>query len=367
MPEPFAKVQQLDVAAYTIPTDSPESDGTFAWDSTTIVVVHAHGADRTGVGYTYGPAAVAGLIDGSLRELACGADVLAPQETWRRMRASLRNSGQQGVGALALSAVDLALHDLRARALGVPLARALGGFRDRVEIYGSGGFTTYGPDRVAEQLSGWVEQGIKRVKIKVGRDPAQDPARLAAAREAIGEEIGLMVDANGAFTPVQALGSAALYDAYGVDYFEEPVSSDDLPGLHSVRAASPPGIAIASGEYNWSVFDARRMLEAEAVDILQADVTRCGGLTELVRIDGLCAAYNRPFSCHCAPAITAHAGCSLERLVHLEYFHDHVRIEHLLFDGTLSPAGGALVPDLDRPGNGLELRHQDARRYQTWP
>ncbi len=360
-------VERVEAAAFTVPTDSPESDGTMQWDATTIVVVHAHAAGTAGVGYTYGPPAVAELIVRSLRSTACGADVLVPQRTWAAMRASLRNSGQQGVGAMALSAVDLALHDLRARVLGVPLARALGAFRDEVPVYGSGGFTTYTPGRVAEQLGDWAQQGIERVKMKVARHPDQDPARLAAARAAIGAGTALMVDANGAFTPDQAHEWALRYDAYGVDYLEEPVSADDLIGLREVRSASPPGMAIAAGEYSWSVFDSKRLLDAQAVDILQADVTRCGGLTELVRIDALCAAHNRPFSAHCAPAITAHAGCALQQLIHLEYFHDHVRIERMLFDGTLSPDGGALRPDLGHPGNGLTLRTRDAERYQVWP
>ncbi len=367
MPDAGANVERLEVAAYTVPTDTPESDGTMEWDATTIVVVRAHAAGAAGVGYTYGPPAVADLIVRSLQATACGADVLAPQQTWAAMRSSLRNSGQQGVGAMALSAVDLALHDLRARLLGIPLARALGAFRDEVTVYGSGGFTTYGPTQVAEQLGDWVEQGIERVKMKVGRHPAQDPARLSAARAAIGDGSALMVDANGAFSPDQAREWALRYDAYGVDYLEEPVSSDDLNGLREVRASSPPGMAIAAGEYSWSLFDCQRLLDAQAVDILQADITRCGGLTELIRIDAICAGRNRPFSAHCAPAITAHPGCALKQLIHLEYFHDHVRIEQMLFDGVLLPEAGALHPALDRPGNGLTLRTRDAERFQVWP
>lgn len=360
-------VERVDVRAYTVPTDAPESDGTMRWNATTIVVVHAYGAGEIGLGYTYGPPAVADLIKRSLEDVVLEADALTPQRTWNAMRAALRNAGQQGVGAMALSAVDLALHDLRARILDLSLARALGSYRDAIPIYGSGGFTTYGPDQIAEQLGGWAQQGIGRVKMKVGREPDEDPARLAAAREAIGETTRLMVDANGAFRPAEALEWAYRYTAYGVDYFEEPVSSDDLAGLREVRQAAPHGMSIAAGEYSWSLFDAERLLEAQAVDILQADVTRCGGLTELLRIDALCAARNRRFSAHCAPAITAHAGCAMQQLKHLEYFHDHVRLEQMLFDGTPRPDGGMLRPELDRPGNGLSLRSEDADRYQSWP
>ncbi len=365
MPDAGATVERLDVAVFTVPTDEPESDGTLTWDSTTIVVVEAHGGGQTGLGYTYGPPAVAGVVSGTLANIAAGADALAPQAAWSSMRAALRNAGQQGIGALALSAVDVALHDLRARLLELPLWLALGAFRDAVPVYGSGGFTSYSLERLAEQLGGWAAQGLGRVKMKLGRDPEADRARLGTARKAIGEDVALMVDANGAFAPHEALGWAEVYTGYGVDWFEEPVSSDDLEGLALVRRDGPPGMAVAAGEYAWSIFDAQRLLDAGAVDVLQADVTRCGGPTALLRIDALARARNRPFSAHCAPAITAHAGCAMESLVHSEYFHDHVRLEAMLFDGVLNPERGALRPARDRPGLGLELRRADAERWRV--
>ncbi|HTU29323.1 MAG TPA: enolase C-terminal domain-like protein [Solirubrobacteraceae bacterium] len=357
-----ARIERVQTRAYLVPTDAPESDGTFAWESTTIVVVEVHGAGTTGLGYTYGPRAVGSLIDHELQEVLCGRDPLAPRAAWASMHAALRNAGQGGIGALAISALDVALHDLRARLLGVPLAVALGAVRDAVPVYGSGGFTTYSPAQVAEQLGGWVRAGIPRVKMKVGREPAEDPARIAAAREAIGPEAELMVDANGAFSVAEAIAWAECYPEWDVRWLEEPVTQDDPAGLRTVREHAPPGLAIASGEYSWSRYDAARLLGAGAVDVVQADVTRCGGPTELERIDALCGAANRPLSLHCAPAVSAHVGCALERLVHLEYFHDHVRIEAALFDGVLRPVGGALSPDPATPGHGLSLSER-AERY----
>jgi L-alanine-DL-glutamate epimerase-like enolase superfamily enzyme len=300
-----------------------------------------------------------------LADVAVGVDALAPQQAWAPMRAALRNAGQQGIGALALSAVDTALHDLRAKLLGVSLAAALGAFREEVPVYGSGGFTSYSLERLREQLGGWAGQGLNRVKMKVGRDPSADPARLRAAREAVGDQARLMVDANGAFTPSQAIAWADAYGEAGVDWFEEPVSSDDVAGLARVRDACPAGMSVAAGEYVWSLFDAERLLAGAAVDVLQADVTRCGGPTELLRIDALARARNRPFSAHCAPAVSAHAGCAMESLIHLEYFHDHVRLERMLFDGVLEPQEGALRPASGTPGLGLELRSQDAEPYRV--
>ncbi|MBV9819308.1 MAG: hypothetical protein JOZ07_13320 [Solirubrobacterales bacterium] len=356
-------VERVTPHTFVVPTDGAESDGTFHWEATTVIVVEVGCDGHWGLGYTYGPRAVASVIGHELRDVVCGSDPLTPQRTWEAMHAALRNAGQSGIGAMAIAALDIALHDLRARLLDVPLAVALGAVRDAVPIYGSGGFTSYPVQRIAEQLAGWVAQGIPRVKIKVGRHPGQDPERLTAARDAIGPDVELMVDANGAFSPETAVAWARRYADFDARWLEEPVTQDDPAGLRRVREQAPPELAIASGEYSWSRYATARLLQAEAVDVVQADVTRCCGATELARIDALCAAANRPLSLHCAPAISAHAGCALTQLRHLEYFHDHLRIEDMLFDGTLSPVDGALAPDLTVPGHGLELKRADAQRY----
>jgi L-alanine-DL-glutamate epimerase-like enolase superfamily enzyme len=358
-------VEAVDVSAYEIPTDEPESDGTLEWDSTTLVLVEARAGDASGIGFTYGDASVATLIESKLAAAVEGADPMAPPAVWQRMRAALRNAGQQGVGSMALSAVDIALWDLKAKLLGVALADALPRFHDRVPVYGSGGFCSYSHDRLTEQLGAWANAGIGSVKMKVGREPGRDRERVHTARAAIGPNVELMVDANGAYEPKEAAEWAEGYAEHGVTWFEEPVSSDDLAGLRLVRERAPAGMAIAAGEYGWDHFYFERMLDAGAVDVLQADVTRCGGITGLIAVGALAAARSIPLSAHCAPAISAHACCAVEGLEHLEYFHDHVRIEAMLFDGTLDPHGGALEPDGSRPGLGLELRRDVAREHRV--
>jgi L-alanine-DL-glutamate epimerase-like enolase superfamily enzyme len=359
-----APVEELEMAAFTVPTDAPEADGTLSWEQTTIVVVHAHAGGEVGLGYTYADVSTAKLIESKLSGIVQGSDAMAPQAAWAAMVDQTRNLGRPGITSMAIAAVDLALWDLKARLLGLPLCKLLGMARDRVPIYGSGGFTAYSLHRLQEQLAGWVERGIPRVKMKVGSAPEQDPGRVRAAREAIGPNAELFVDANGAYERKQALALAERFRAdAGVSWFEEPVSSDDLEGLRLVRDRAPAGIAIAAGEYGYDAPYFRRMLEAGAVDVLQADVTRCAGVTELLRVDGLCRARGVPLSLHCGPAIHLHPGLALGELVHLEYFHDHVRIEHLLFDGVATPRQGALFPALDRPGIGLELKRSEAERY----
>ncbi|HZU60344.1 MAG TPA: enolase C-terminal domain-like protein [Solirubrobacteraceae bacterium] len=362
-----ARIEDVSVSAYEVPTATEEeSDGTLIWNSTTIVVVEVRAGQHTGLGYTYCDPAAGAVIESKLTSLLKQADPLMPQQTWSQMQMATRQLGHDGIAAMAISAVDVALWDLKARLLGVCLADALPRYRESVPIYGSGGFCSYSPDELREQVQGWVERGFRSVKIKVGRDSDADPERVALVRSVAGPDVEVMVDANGANTPAEAAVWAKRYrEEFGVTYFEEPVSSDDLAGLAYVRDHAPAGLAVAAGEYGWNLPYFHRMLAAHAVHILQADVTRCGGITNLLRVDGLCKARCLPFSAHCAPAISAHACCAMETVLHIEYFFDHYRIEGMLFEGTLEPAEGLLTPDRSRPGLGLELKREEARRYQV--
>ena len=361
-----APVEDLTVSAYTVATDEPESDGTAEWDSTTCVVVELRGGNETGLGYTYAPAAAGKLVEEKLAEVVRGRDAFAIAEAWEAMARVLRNAGRPGIGFMALSAVDLALWDLKARLLGLALVDLLGRARDETPIYGSGGFTSYSLERIREQLGGWVEQRIPRVKMKVGRNPQADSSRLDAARLAVGDETELYADANGAFSRNQALRWAdRFHREWGVSWFEEPVSSADFDGLRLLRDRAPGGLDIAAGEYAYVPADFRNLVANGCVDCLQADVTRCGGITGFLRAGTLAASFDLDLSAHCAPAASVAVCCAVPRFRHLEYFHDHVRLEPLLFDGVLAPDAGALRPDRSRAGNGLELKRADAERYAS--
>ena len=361
-----ARIDGVEVSAYEVPTATEkESDGTLEWDSTTLVVVEIQCGEHIGLGYTYCDKAAASVIESKLSSTIEDADPLMPEQAWAQMQVQARQLGHEGIAAMAISAVDVGLWDLKAKLLGVCLADALPRFRESVPIYGSGGFCNYSPDELREQVRGWVDDGFRSVKIKVGRDAVADPRRVELVRSVAGDEVEVMVDANGANNPQDAVLWAQRYREFGVTYFEEPVSSDDLVGLAYVRDRVPAGLAVAAGEYGWNLPYFQRMLDAGAVHILQADVTRCGGITNMLRVDGLCKARCLPSSAHCAPAISAHACCAMETNIHIEYFFDHYRIEGMLFDGTLQPSGGVLTPDRDRPGLGLEFKHSDAEQYRV--
>jgi L-alanine-DL-glutamate epimerase-like enolase superfamily enzyme len=356
-------IESLEVTTYVIPTDGKESDGTFEWDKTTMVLVQARAGDEVGIGYTYANRATAELVREQLEDVVVGREVMDVPGAFARMVHQIRNVGRPGVASMAISAVDSALWDLKARVLGISLVALLGRERDGVPIYGSGGFTSYSETRLCEQLGGWVSEGIERVKMKVGRDPSADVARVRAVRRAIGDSARLFVDANGAYDRKQALAFAEQYHDLGVTWFEEPVSSDDLAGLSLVRHRAPAGMQVAAGEYGYDLFYFERMLGAQAVDTIQADMTRCGGVTGFREVGSLAHVHHVPLSGHCAPSLHAHVACAARDVVHLEYFHDHVRIEEMMFDGALTPRRGALVPDVTRPGNGLALKRSSAKRF----
>ncbi|HEX2911830.1 MAG TPA: enolase C-terminal domain-like protein [Chloroflexia bacterium] len=356
-------VEKIEVSVYTVPTDFPEADGTYHWDSTTMVLVEAYAGNEHGLGYTYADSSTALLIKDKLVKVVTGCNAMAVPEAWDKMVYSIRNLGRPGIASMAISAVDAALWDLKARLLNLPLVTLLGPARESVPVYGSGGFTTYSLQQLQAQLGGWVQDGIPRVKMKIGTHPDEDLERVRAARQAIGETAQLFVDANGAYDRKQALAFAEAFSELGVVWFEEPVSSDDLEGLRLMRDRGPAGMAIAAGEYGYDLWYFRRMLEAGAVDVLQADASRCGGITGFMHTSALVRARSMDLSGHCAPSLHAHVACALGTVRHLEYFHDHARIEHMFFEGTLSPVNGTLHPDLSRPGMGLEFKRADAERY----
>lgn len=356
-------IDRIEVAAFTIPTDAPESDGTFAWDKTTIVTVHVTAGNVTGLGYTYSDLSAGVLVEHLLADVVVGRDAMDVESRYVDMVHAVRNIGRQGVAATAIAALDMALWDAKARLLELPLVSLLGGARDSVTVYGSGGFTSYSTEELETQLAGWARQGIHAVKMKVGRDPLADRKRVHAARRVIGKDVDLFVDANGAYDRKLALAQARAFAEDDVRWFEEPVSSDDLPGLRFIRDRVPAELEIAAGEYGYDLQYFSRMVDAGAVDVLQADATRCCGVTGFMRAAAVCDAACLPLSAHTAPSVHAHLCCAASRTRHLEYFHDHVRIERLIFEGALVPVDGALRPDRSRSGLGIELKWQDAERF----
>jgi L-alanine-DL-glutamate epimerase-like enolase superfamily enzyme len=359
-------VESVTSAIYEIPTDGPEADGTLSWDKTTAVTVAVNAGGRSGLGWTYGAGAAAHVVEDLLAPVVVHRSALDPRGANTAMSKTVRNVGRPGIAATAISAVDVALWDLQAKLLDVPLHRLLGVEGDAVAVYGSGGFTTYDDRQTGDQVCDWLERcGVGAVKIKIGESwgqrPERDLSRVELVSGLAGDAGEIFVDANGAYSVGQAIRMGHRFAELGVTWFEEPVSSDDLAGLQAVRGAITADVA--AGEYGYDLPYFARMLGAGAVDCLQIDATRCGGVTEFLRAAAVAAAHGFDVSGHCAPHLHAAFVGAVPNLRHVEYFHDHVRIEEtLLFDGAKPARDGCLRP-ASRPGHGLTLRG-DAERWR---
>lgn len=354
------------VSAYKIPTEQPETDGTAEWSSTTLVIVELTAEGITSLGYSYADAAAAAVCQEILKSAVIGHDAFSIPQIHLAMDRFTRNMGRPGIASCAIAAIDNSLWDLKARLLQLPLASLLGKLRDEVPAYGSGGFTSFSERQLVDQLTGWVDEGMGSVKMKIGTHPEQDENRVKAVQKALNGTAELFVDANGAYHRKQALTKARQFADLGVTWFEEPVTSDDRIGLHLMVERAPTPLRIAAGEYTYVLDDARELLDAQAVDVLQTDVTRCGGITNFLKIGHLAEICHVPFSAHTAPSIHASVCCALPSAINIEYFADHARIESMLFDGARKPVKGDLSPDLSRPGLGIELKRADAGKFKIF-
>lgn len=358
-------IERLEVSAYTIPTDKPESDGTLEWNETTMVLVRVKSGDQEGIGYTYGHPSIVAFICSALKSLVSGRDALDVAGAHAAMFGKIRNNGQCGLAMMGVSAVDIGLWDLKAKILGLPLCQLLGMERDSMPVYGSGGFTSYNDSELGNQLGGWVGQGIKAVKMKVGRAPDDDQRRAKVARNAIGNSAELFVDANGAYSVAQSVKAAAEFATHGVSWLEEPVVATEVRDLQRIRERMPPGIRVVAGEYGYRLSDFRELLTVGAVDVLQADATRCGGITGFLQAGNLAHAFRVPFSSHCAPSVHLHPVLALPAFEVAEYFHDHVRIEQMFFESGATLRDGAILPDTTAPGLGLVFRGKEVTKYRV--
>ena len=358
-------VTRLETSVYTVPAPAEEADGTLSWTATTAVVVEVGVGETTGIGWTYSSGATAQIIDDHLRPVVMEAPVHGVDGLHERMRRACRNLGTRGLVGHAISAVDIALWDLKARLLDVSLVELFGGDPGaRTPVYGSGGFTSLNDDQLRQQVEGWLEAGCQAMKIKVaeswGSNERRDLERASKLRALAGDGVQLMVDANGGYTVGQACRTGAAYDDLGVIWFEEPVSSDDLPGLAQVRAAVR--CDVAAGEYAYDVYDVRGL--CDVVDCLQLDVTRVGGYTGWRKAAALAASHNLQVSGHCAPALHASLTPAISNTRHVEWFVDHVRVESALFDGVPAITDGTIAPS-PGPGHGMSIRAKAVRYRQA--
>ena len=325
------------------------------WDVTTAVAVTLHAAGYSGLGWTYSSPVAADIVEQHLRPIVDGARVADIDRGWQAMHRAGRNFGTRGLYLQAMSAVDIAWWDLKARVLGCSLPDLLGRCHDQVPVYGSGGFTTMSDAELAAQVDEWKHLGCTAMKIKIGQAWGtcidRDLGRAYRLRELAGPAVEIMVDANGGYTVGQARRVGAALDEIGVTWFEEPVSSDDTDGLAAVRAALR--CDVTAGEYAADVYDVRALLPV--IDCLQLDATRCGGYTGWRACAALARAHNLSVSAHCAPALHTPIAMATGHLRHIEYFADHARLEPELVIGAPTVIDGHVTTPPDVFGHGMSL------------
>ena len=310
-----------------------------------------------GLGLGGGAQAARELIERTLKPRLLGQDPLHIERLWDEMFWAIRGVGRKGLAFCALSAVDIALWDLKAKFFEVPLYRLLGPYTETVPIYGSGGWTHFSVDELIAEQVGYVERGMRSVKMKVGKDFGQsereDIQRLAAVREAVGDDVELLIDANNGYYAKQAIRMAAEFAPYRVGWFEEPVLADDIEGLAAVARAID--IPVATGEHEYTKYGFKDLIARGGADIVQPDVGRCGGVTEWMKVAHLAHAFNLPVAPHAYQLVHLHLACATPNLRIVEYLGVVAEMDEIVYRDVPQPEGGMLSPFADKPGLGLAL------------
>ena len=312
-----------------------------------------------GIGVTYhevGGEATKVLIEKNFAPRLIGADPLATEVIWRDFTQYLRGIGRKGLMFCALSAIDIALWDLKGKIFGLPLYRLLGGNKSEVPVYASGGWTSYADDELVEEITGMVRDGYQMVKFKVGVEGGhnirRDVRRVAAVRDAVGPEIGIMLDANNCWDAATGVQFANRVRDLDIMWLEEPVPADDIPGLARFRRGTD--IPLATGEHEYTKFGVRDLILGEAADIIQVDGARAGGYTEMLKIAALTEAWNLGFAPHAMENIQAHLVSAVPNALFLERLLMFEEITASVFKDVPVPVNG-MMPIPDKPGLGLEL------------
>ena len=318
-----------------------------------------------GLGIGQASPGVRQVIEADLKGLLIGQDPFNIEKLWNDMFWRVRGYGRKGVAFCALSAVDIGLWDLKAKALGLPLYKLLGPFTDSVPIYGSGGWTNLTQEELVAEMAGYVEQGIKRVKMKVGKDfgksEREDLQRLAAVRKTLGDDVAIYVDANNGYYSKQAIYMAKEFEQFQVGWFEEPVLADDIGGLAEIKHAT--SIPIATGEHEYTKHGFRELIAGGGVDIVQPDVGRVGGVTEWMKVAHMAHAFNLPVAPHAVQLVHLHLACATPNLKVVEYMNTSLEGDRVWYTEFPQPSGGMWSPFPDKPGLGLEL---DPYAVERW-
>jgi L-alanine-DL-glutamate epimerase-like enolase superfamily enzyme len=317
-----------------------------------------------GLGLTFfgGPltGALKAAVD-ALAQLVMGENPLHVEAIAAKLRRAASSSGPGGIFTLALSAIDIALWDIKGKALGQSVCSLLGGYRDRVPTYASGALMRPFPiDYLAKAGPRLVDMGFKQMKMQLGTEPtvAQAIERVRVMRQGIGEDIDLMCDINQLWNVNQAIEIGRRLEEYHLFWLEDVVAHDDYQGL--ARVADALTTPIAAGEYHYGIAPFRHMLEARSIDIVMIDLLRVGGITQWRKVAGMAEAFNLPVVSHLIPEIHVHLVAACPNGLTVEYMPWTLR----LFEETPQIEAGMLVVP-PKPGLGLKFAQEAIKRYEV--
>nr|WP_314073472.1 mandelate racemase/muconate lactonizing enzyme family protein [uncultured Roseococcus sp.] len=353
-----------------------------AWYDTRMAMIVEIETDTglVGWGECYGPARMTEAVVRNVAPWLIGEDPLRTEVIWQDIYARLRDHGQKGLVIQGLSGIDIALWDIKGKHFSAPVHQLMGGpMRTEVQAYATGLYRRRGGDPLRylpEEAAGYVAEGFRAVKLKVGFGIAEDLAATRAVREAIGPDVGLMVDANHAYDAVAAIRLGRLIEPLDIGWFEEPVPPEDLAGHRAVKAAL--GIPVASGECEFTRFGFREMLVQGAVDIIQPDTCSAGGLSECKKIADMAAAFGVRYNPHCwgtgiglaaalqlSAVLPTHTPTSLAPAQPLfEFDRTEHPIRQAILKQPLEPAGGMMRIPMG-PGLGIEIDRDALARFRA--
>ena len=353
------------------PCSKPIQDATIpppGFGSMGYFFVHIHTDEGfKGLGLTYSTPGIRQVVENGLKSVLVGQDPFNIEKLWNDMFWQVRGYGRKGIAFCAISAVDIGLWDLKAKALGLPLYRLLGPYTDSVPVYGSGGWTNYTQEELVAEMVGYVEQGIKQVKMKVGKDFGQsereDILRLAAVREAVGDDVAVYIDANNGYYTKQAIYMAREFEQFQVGWFEEPVLADDIQGLAEIRGATD--IPVATGEHEYTKYGFKELIASGGTDIAQPDIGRVGGVTEWMKVAHLAHSFNMPVAPHALQLVHLHVACATPNLKTVEYMNILLETDRAFFTEFPEQKDGMWSPYPDKPGLGLELDPAAVEQYSV--
>lgn len=333
-----------------------------SWAGIFVHIKTDEGPEGLGIGVMPG---TRDLIEQVLKPLLIGRDPLHHERLWEEMFWAVRGYGRKGMAFCALSAVDVGLWDLKGKIFDAPLYRLIGPYTDTVPIYGSGGWTHLSEAELVREQVGYVERGIPRVKMKVGKDfgkaEAEDVRRVAAVRKAVGDDVEVYIDANNGYYAKQAITMARRFAPYNVGWFEEPVLADDIAGLAAVARAID--IPVATGEHEYTKYGFKDLIAAGGADIVQPDVGRVGGITEWLKVAHLAHAFNLPVAPHAVAPVHLHLACCTPNLRVVEVLGVEDEVYRRWFIDYPEQKDGLWSPFPDRPGLGLELNPKAVEKY----